>query len=64
MIMADMRDVFISEDGEYLTYPDGDYATIDEIIHFMSEFPPEFRELLGERTVGIHDRGQVKYRKF
>lgn len=64
--MAEQRDVYINEDGEYRTYPDGDFATQDEIISYIDTFSPEFRKLLGERTVLIHGvggRGNV-YRQF
>ena len=64
--MAEQRDVYIDEDGEYRTYPDGDYATQNEIIAYMNTLSPEFRKFLGERTVLIHGvsgRGDV-YRRF
>jgi hypothetical protein len=65
--MASHRDVFVSEDGEYLTYPDGDPAEPEEIERYTEMLSPEFRKLLGEKTTvlihGVGGKGNV-YRRF
>lgn len=55
--MVNLRDVYINERGEYVTYPDGDYATQDEVILYVNTFSPNFRKLLGEKIVLIHGIG-------
>ena len=44
--MAHHREVFRTEDGEYLTIPDGDPATQEEILEYLVELSPAFRRLI------------------
>lgn len=44
--MVSHRDVFKTEFGEFLTYPDGDPATKEEIEHYLCSLSPSFRKLI------------------